>query len=227
MKSKQKRGLAPIGRAMRSLGSCMAVFMLLLSAGCLNLERKTPTFHYYLLEYEAPRISGLKPLKADIYVGRFVANAPYGSELMIYRDKKYGRDAYLYHRWRTRPAEMTQGLLARDMRESRVFHRVYREFLPRTASYELRGVVEEFLERNSSASREAVLSLRVMLSKYGESGEMKAPFFEKTYRAHQLLKQENPPGLASAMSLALREVSAVLIKDIHRVIERRATAGRP
>ncbi len=199
----------------------LALFLCL--GGCLDLKQKTPAFYYYTLEYTAPHIQGTKTLKSDLYVDRFIADPPYDTERMIYSRNKFEREAYLYHRWERRPGEMVSSLLARDLRESRTFHRVYREYLPPTDAYRLKGVVEDFLERDFSGHREAFLRMRIILSKPDKSTGNERILSEKTYLARKSLKSESPEGLAWAMSQALKEVSASLIKDISHILEKQAS----
>lgn len=226
MNTSGKRGLVSLKQMAKSFWLIIALIALLCLGGCLNLKRKTPAFYYYTLEYAAPQIPDLNPLNADIYVERFVAVPPFDTDRMIYRRRKFGRHAYLYHRWQTRPAGTASFLLARDLRESHAFHRIYREYLPPAGAYRLKGVVEDFLGWDSPDHREAVLRLRIILSKGNGSDGKETTLFEKTYLARRSTKSEDPRGLARAMSQALKEVSARLIKDIHRVIERQNLSGQ-
>ena len=219
-----EKGLESMSRMTKNSWMVIVLASTLFLWGCLSLERKTPSFFYYTLEYAVPQIPGIKPLNAAVYVERFVANPPYDTDRMIYRQEKFERDAYLYHRWRTRPAEMISFLLARDLRASRVFHRVYREYLPPVGGYKLKGVVEDFLEWDSREHKEAVLRLRIILSKGNASFGNEKSLFEKTYLARKIIQHENPNGLAQAMSQALKEVSGAVIKDIYHVLEKQDTS---
>lgn len=224
MMSKEKTGSVSMGQIKKNCRLIIVLTAILSLGGCLSLARKTPSFFYYTLEYAAPQTPGLKPLDTDIYVERFVANPPYDTDRMIYRPKRFERDAYLYHRWRTRPAEMVSSLLARDLRKSRAFHRVYREFLPPRTAYLLQGVVEDFLEWDSSHHGEALLRLRIILSSTAGPGENEESLFEKTYVARKPLEGKGPRDLARAMSQALKEISGLILQDIHHVLETRQSA---
>jgi len=226
MMSEEKNGFASTRQMKKNYWLIIALLAALSLYGCLSFERKTPSFFYYTLEYAVPQTPGLQPLNTDIYVERFVANPPYDTDRMIYRRKQFERDTYLYHRWRTRPAEMASSFVARDLRESHAFHRVYREFLPPGAAYRLQGVVEDFLEWDSSGHREALLRLRIILSRTLGSGGNEKSLFEKTYVARKPLEGKGPRDLARAMSQALKEVSAGLIQDIRHVLQKQPVARK-
>jgi cholesterol transport system auxiliary component len=152
-------------------------------------------------------------------VERFGVVSLYNTTRIVYRDTSFRRKTYVYHKWRANPGDLVTFSLSRDMKESGLFKAVlpYDSRLPN--SHRLEGTVEEFLERDTKAAWEAVLSVSVALMKEDEPDIHKKILFQKTYRAIEPCRKRNPQSLAKAMSLAMAKVSRQIIRDIYDLLQ--------
>ncbi|MBW2708892.1 MAG: hypothetical protein JRD04_06365 [Deltaproteobacteria bacterium] len=167
----------------------------------------------------APEIEDLKPIDAVIRVDRFGVAPAYNSNRMIYRDESFKRDEYVYSNWIANPGGFATYFLARDLRDSGLFKAVFTYKSHLTASYALAGFVDEFFEWDTPEGWDAVLGLSITLVVLQEPDISKRILFQKSYRVTRRCKEEHPRGLAETMSLAMREVSLKIIRDVYIVLK--------
>lgn len=192
---------------------------LLCLSGCSALNKPKPKIHHFTLEYAVPEIKDLTPLSAVLRVDRFGVAPEYNSNRMIYRDKSFKRDEYVYSKWIGNPGDITTYFLARDLRDSGLFKAVFTYKSHSDASYALEGSVDEFFEWDTPEGWNAVLRLSITLVAVGEPDVSKRILFQKSYRIAERCKEEHPRGLAETMSLAMQEVSEKIIRDVYAVLK--------
>jgi len=193
----------------------------MLIGACMNLTQPSPKVAFYTLEYEAGDIGETKPLPFAIRIERFSVAPVYNTPRIIYRDKSFIRTEYTYHKWRANPGDLVTYFLARDMKRSGLFKAVIPRDSGIPATYLLEGAVDEFLEWDSENTWKAVLGLSITLMAENEPDVSKRILFQRTYRATQTCRLEHPKALAEAMSLAMAEISARIIKDIYGQLKER------
>ncbi|MFW6334642.1 MAG: ABC-type transport auxiliary lipoprotein family protein [Desulfosalsimonas sp.] len=189
-----------------------------LACGCGGFKNPPKQVHSYILSYQSgqnaaddfPAISvlGIKPFKTA---------SLYRTEKMVYSDNPYTRSTYVYHRWAYNPAEMVENLLTRDLRKAKAAGAVVSMPDPR-ATHVLEATINEFYEDDSGDQWKAVLEITVALygSKAGQQEASGDIVMSRTYRCEKTMEKNNPLALARAMSAALREVSASMIKDLSK-----------
>ena len=187
----------------------------LVFCACLNLKQPQNKIEFYTLEYAPPRADDLEPLTLPLRVARFSVAPTYNTTRIIYRDRSFARDAYVYHRWRTNPADMVTHLLKRDMGQSGLFKAVLPQSNLLPSYHVLEGSLDEFFESDTEEGWKAVLTLGITLMDENEPDITKRILFQKTYQAIKACRQKNPRALAEAMSLALGEISSEILRDIH------------
>jgi ABC-type uncharacterized transport system auxiliary subunit len=195
--------------------------LLFLFGGCLNLKQPKNKIEYFTLEYDVPRISGLKPLPVVLRIFRFSVAPVYNTSQIIYREKSFGRDSYAYYRWRANPGDLVTYYLSRDLALSELFKAVlpYDSGFP--CSHALEGSVDEFFEWDTDENWKAVLSVSVTLMAENEPVVSKRIVFQKAYRAEKTCDRKSPKALAEAMSRAMAEVSDEILKDIYHHLNKR------
>ena len=185
------------------------------AAACSTLKQPSPRIAFYTLEYPSPRVEGLKPLSAALQVDRFAVAPMYNTSQMVYRDRAFRRDAYIYHRWRSNPGDLVTYFIARDLRESGLFKAVSPGEGELFSQYVLEGSVEEFFEWETEAEWKAVLAVSITLLVDRQPDISKRVLFQKTLSTSKIFKQKNPLGFAEAMSEAMAEVSLEIIQSIY------------
>jgi cholesterol transport system auxiliary component len=190
----------------------------LLLGGCTTINRPYQQIDYYTLEYDAPGFSNLKTLPLVIRVGRFQAAPVYNTNRMIYRQRPFTRDAYVYHLWRANPGDLVSYFLARDFQHSLVFKAVVDQNAGLVSSHIVQGMVDEFYEHDGKDAWEAVLSVSITLTANNDQGNGQTILFQKSYGVRKACRQKNPRALAEAMSSAMASMSEMIITDIYHFL---------
>lgn len=184
-------------------------------SACLDLKQPSNKIEYYSLEYDPPPMRDLEPISNVIAVELFGVSPIYNTRKIIYRDKSFKRAAYDYHKWHANPGEFVSHFLARDLQRSHLFKAVVPRNRPFPGATVLGGSVDEFLEADMPAGWQAVLSLSIILVAEHEPDAVKKILFQKTYDVRKPCRRKNPRALAEAMSQAMSEASARIIRDVY------------
>jgi cholesterol transport system auxiliary component len=187
----------------------------LLLGGCVNLKQPSRKIDYYTLEYATPQMLRPAPLSIVFKMERFAVAPTYNTSRIIFRDKSFKRNAYVYHQWRANPGDLVTHFLGRDMRQSGLFKAVLSKSGRAPSSYVLDGSVDEFFECDVDEKWMAVLSLGITLMAENEPDISKRILFQRTYGTKEACKRKNPQALAEAMSRAMAKLSTEIIEDIY------------
>lgn len=190
----------------------LAVGLVLLAAGCLEKRQPAPVKNY-VLEYPAPA-AAKKTLPQTIKVRRFNAAREADGTGMAFKPGPFQRDAYLYHRWISAPADMISDLLFRDLAASRAFAAVFGPDDTARARFELQGGLLECLQVRENGQWLARLKLTATLLDNQSKRLPGRVAWQRDYKATKPLAENSPEGLARAMSLALQDLSATLRQDL-------------
>lgn len=194
----------------------LSILWIFLLGGCFSFSSSEKPINYYTLEYDSPTINRIKTLPFSIFVEQFQVAPLYDSTQIIYRNNTCQREAYSYHKWRTNPGDMVTQLLARDFKDTGLFKAVFTLDSRFPSSHILKGTVVEFYEMDTAEHWEAVLTLSVALINKDESNPLKSVIFQNNYTIKEVCAKKNPQALAEAMSNALKKISGMIIKDIHK-----------
>lgn len=192
--------------------------LILSITSCANLSQPSLRIRYFTLEYAPPPATDSGPLPRVIKVERFSAAPIHNTSQIIYRDLSYGRMAYTHDKWRSTPPDLVTYFLARDLKHSGLFKAVLPHDTGQAYSHVLEGSVDEFLEWDLEESWEAVLTFTVTFMIAKEPDVSRRVLFQKTYQGKRPCRQKNPRALAEAMSLAMADLSAAVIRDVHAAL---------
>lgn len=189
------------------------IFLLLLCfCACSSFKQPGHKIDYYTLEYEPPQIQGIPALPLVLRVDRFSASPLYNTHQIIYRDRSFKRDAYPYEKWRATPGDLVAYYLSRDFKHVGLFKAVAPYDSRVEPSLILEGSVDEFYEWDSEDGWKAVLTVSTVLLAHPEPDVSKRILFQKTFHAVKPCKAKNLTSLSEAMSQAMAEVSAQVIR---------------
>ena len=205
---------------MKTLKLAMMMAMILaIVSGCGKLRPGDRNISYYSLEY-APPISGqTERLPVAIRIERFRISPMYDSSKIIYREKAFKLDSYVYHKWWANPADLTAYFLSRDFQHSGYFKAVFSPADNIHSTHILDGFVEEFFEEDDTESWKAVLSLNIYLLKEDHPDVNQRILMQKKYTATRPCAEKTPHALARAMSSAMSEISEQMIRDVYDVLK--------
>lgn len=188
-----------------------------LSVGCSGKNKTPGPVIFYTLDYAVPEFENSSTLPVALSVEKFTASPPYDSARIIYTTDAFTQNRYYYHQWITPPGEMVTRLLTRDLAASGRFQAVVNTREGWT-THLLTGAINEFYEQDTEDQWNAVISITVILVDNRQKNGPPRICFQKTYQRRMPCAQKNPKSLASAMSLALAEISRELTSDIQAAI---------
>ena len=193
--------------------SCICLFL----GGCFGLNQPLRKVDFYTLEYDPPKISGKKPLPCTLRIERFQVSPVYDTVKFVFREKKFHRDNYNYHKWRANPRDLITYYFTRDMRESLLFKGIFSHESLYPSSHLISGTIDEFYEHDGEPW-EAVLSLNIVLLKEIEPDLSKRILFQKNYTTRKPCQEKTPQALVEAMGNAMSALSEEIIIDIYQYL---------
>jgi len=206
----------PVTAAAALATACLAAFVL---TGCLTGGGEPPPeIRHHVVEYEPPGAVGLEPTGAVIKVDRFLTSPAYDTPEMLYRTEPYERRSYNYHRWLADPGQIVSSYLVRDLRVVELFRAVLPARSMDPARFRLAGEVEEFLEVDSDDRGAARLVVQIMLWDDDAEGIAGSLLMQSRYSLSGPERSQTAEGLAASMSKAMGELSARVLRDVHRAV---------
>jgi ABC-type uncharacterized transport system auxiliary subunit len=187
----------------------------ILCGACVSLKQPVNRIEYYTLEYPPPQMETLNPLPHVIRMDRFTVAPPYNTSQIIYRDRSFKRNAYVYYRWQPNPGAIVTTLLNRDIKNSGLFKAVLDPGSRFSSSYMIEGTVDEFFEWDTQNAWKAILTVSIILTEKNKNDIKNRILFQKTYRKAEICQQKKPKAVAEAMSQALSKISEEMIKDVY------------
>jgi len=198
----------------------LIILSTLLVCGCLNVtQHPNKKINYYTLEYDPPKAASLKSLPFVIYIERFNVAPLYDSTRIIYSQKKFIRDAYIYHKWMANPGDFVTYYLTRDIKHSSLFSTAFSSSNSYSSTHIINGTVDEFFEQDDNDIWKAVLSINITLMSKDEPDIIKSVLMQKRYSAIEPCSRKNPQSLAEAMSKAMANISDRIIKDVYKCLD--------
>ena len=197
----------------------------ILFGACVSLKQPANKIEYYTLEYPPPQMETLNPLPHVIRMDRFTATPPYNTSQIIYRDRSFKRNAYVYYRWQTNPGAIVTTMLNRDIKNSGLFKAVLDSGSRFSSSYMIEGTVDEFFEWDTQNAWKAILTVSIILTEKNKNDIKNRILFQKTYRKAEICRQKKPRAVAEAMSQALSKISEEMIIDVYDCLKVRIRDG--
>ncbi len=191
----------------------------ILFGACINLKQPVNKIEYLPLEYPPPQTGTLKPLPHVIRMDRFTVAPTYNTSQIIYRDRSFKRNAYVYYRWQSNPGALVTALLSRDIKNSGLYKAVLNPDSRFSSSFMIEGSVNEFFEWDTQDAWKAILSVSIVLMEKNKIDISNRVLFQKTYRKTEVCQQKKPEAVAEAMSRALSKISEEMIKDIYNCLK--------
>ncbi len=161
------------------------LILFLIFGGCISLKQPSRKIEHYTLEYKSKQFANLQPLPFILRVDRFQVAPPYNTNNIIYKEKEFKRDAYIYRKWKANPGDFFTYFIARDLKESSLFTGVFTLGSKVQSSHVIEGTVDEFFELDGKKHWEAVLSVNITLIADNKKNADKIVLFQKKYNAKE------------------------------------------
>lgn len=184
-------------------------------AGCVSLERETPTARTYAPTVEAP---AEKPGQGTLAVGRFEVSPRFSRREFVYRQTDVLYEADPYHLFLAEPGQLVREETERWMRRAGVFAHAGDPARFDRPDARLEGSVEEIYGdyRDATAPR-ARLAVRFLA--WNAEGRL---LLDRAYVADVPLADLGRPALVRGWEVGLRRILEALTADL-----RRAEGARP
>jgi len=176
---------------------------------------KLPETRYYQLAAPAEKHTGGDQL---LVLESLTADAAYDDDRIVYRTTPFRLDYYQYQRWSSAPGMMVGNYLEQAFETSGRFRAVVREMTP-DASAVLTGrvvAIEEVDRSKTDWVGHIVVELVLTDAKSGEA------LWTEQLEETEPLRQQNPEGLAAALSIAMARIAAHAIPVIADLTGRQA-----
>ena len=194
-------------------------FILMLALiGCGAARTTAPDVRYYTLEYDSPTLTG-QQAKAIIALNRFGVAPEFNTGNIVYRDLSFGRQEYAYHQWRSAPQALAADYLRRDLQQSGLFLAVNQSGSSLSATHQIEGMVEEWMEVDGEDRWLATASLTITLIDLRARAIPEQVLFQRTYRGSEPAAKKNPGSVVEAMSRVMRTLSGRIIADVHAAVK--------
>ncbi len=183
---------------MTSMIAIAVLFEVLLFAGCTGA--KLPDTRYYQLAAPASaKIGGdltlvMEPLTTD---------QAYDDERIVYRATPYRLDYYQYHRWSAAPGAMIGNFLEHSLEHSGRFRNVTRDMSPDAPAI-LGGRVVAIEEVDTSKGHWVG---RIVIELTLTEVKTNRVLWSEQYEETEPLQNQNPEGLARALSAAMERIA--------------------
>ncbi len=201
---------------MSSMIAIAVLFEVLLFAGCTGA--KLPDTRYYQLAAPSSETTGgdltlvLEPLTTD---------QAYDDERIVYRTTPYRLDYYQYHRWSAAPGAMVGNFLEQQLEHSGRFRSVSRDMTPDAPAI-LGGRVIAIEEVDTSKGHwVGRIALELTLTEAKTNRVLWTKQFEET----EPLANQNPEGLARALSAAMERIALKAAPQIEQRAHESAMAS--
>ncbi len=200
--------------------TAIVVLLLIFLGGCMSLKQPSLRVDYYTLDYEAQMKNAdhVKTLPVILKLRQFSAAPLYDTNKLIYRDKKYRRSSYNYHRWRANPADLVTYYLRRDLQAGHLFSAVLPPLSMTSPTYVIEGIIDEFLEDDEAGNWFAKLAVTITLKRNREIDVSKEVIFQKSFSYRMKCVDKKPASVAESMSQAMAKFSADVNSAIYQAL---------
>jgi ABC-type uncharacterized transport system auxiliary subunit len=186
-----------------------------LCVNCTGAHQAQKKTSFYLFEYDPPIITDKKLLPDTLRIKRFEISPAYDTDRIVFSDKKFTREDYNYHKWRSNPRDLVTYYLTRDLSRSQLFKAVFPHYHLGPTAYCITGTIDDFYESGGDVW-EAVLSVNIVLFKENEPDLAKRVVFQKQYSSRKTCAEKSPAAIAQAMGSAMADISSKVIADIYQ-----------
>jgi len=190
--------------------------ILLVFAGCINMQGAPSKIDYFTFEYTPERPTRAITTPYILKIDGFHVSSVYDDDRFLFRSGAFKRNQFPRYRWRANPGELVADYLARDITQASVFRAVIRaETIPNT-THLLTGTVEEFYQDVQQDSRwQAILTVNALLVDNTTAPGDNGILFQQHYSYHEPFDEKTTQGFVAAMSQAMQKLSQAILKDVY------------
>ena len=196
----------------------IALTMLILLSGCIDMKNPAPKTDFYTFEYPPPENTHAITTPYILKIDTFGVSPVYDDNRFLYRIEAFKRNEFSHHRWRAHPGDLVSDYLTRDFTHASFLRAVITtESIP-AYTHLLTGTVEEFYQRIENNQWLAILSVRILLLEETSGPIDSNILFQHRYSFQEEITDKTPAGFVGGMSQAMQKLSEILIGDVFDAI---------
>lgn len=197
----------------------LTLLLMIPIAGCLNLPREELVVQRYSIDPPEDVTPTTNPTDYSIMIMPFQVGAEQKGERILFRDDRFGKDYYFYHRWIVSPEKMLRDALAEHLKEWGLFGGGV--FLVQTGvvpNYELHGRLSRLYVDNTRKKYSAVLEVEITLLKIDPVSYTKTMVFQNTYSITEPRENKRIATFIEAANITNKKWIDLLEVDLFNVV---------
>lgn len=193
-----------------------AALLIVLSSGCVSLERGYPDKRFYVLEVRTPPATSGPERDEILQVSPLRISPRYQDRSFVYRISDNGFESDFYNQFIAPPAGLISEEIRKGLISARIFKYVISASNSQAPSYVLEGTVNgiygDFKNSNAPA---AVIDLEFFLT--SDLPAKPGILMQKRYVQSVPVSGRSPEALVKSWDLALEQILAALTTDLSAV----------
>ncbi|HET9918172.1 MAG TPA: ABC-type transport auxiliary lipoprotein family protein [Candidatus Binatia bacterium] len=193
-----------------------AALLIVLSSGCVSLERGYPDKRFYVLEVRTPPATSGPERDEILQVSPLRISPRYQDRSFVYRISDNGFESDFYNQFIAPPAGLISEEIRKGLISARIFKYVISASNSQAPSYVLEGTVNgiygDFKNSNAPA---AVIDLEFFLT--SDLPAKPGILMQKRYVQSVPVSGRSPEALVKSWDLALEQILAALTADLSAV----------
>ena len=193
-----------------------AALSIVLSSGCVSLERGYPDKRFYVLEVRTPAAISGSERDEILQVSPLRISPRYQDRSFVYRISDNGFESDFYNQFIAPPAGLISEEIRKGLISARIFKYVISASNSQAPSYVLEGTVNGIYgDFKNSHAPAAVIDLEFFLT--SDLPAKPGILMQKRYVQSVPVSGRSPEALVKSWDLALEHILAALIADISTV----------
>jgi cholesterol transport system auxiliary component len=193
-----------------------AALSIVLSSGCVSLERGYPDKRFYVLEVRTPAAISGSERDEILQVSPLRISPRYQDRSFVYRISENGFEADFYNQFIAPPAGLISEEIRKGLISARIFKYVISASNSQAPSYVLEGTVNGIYgDFKNSHAPAAVIDLEFFLT--SDLPAKPGILMQKRYVQSVPVSGRSPEALVKSWDLALEQIIAALTADLSTV----------
>ena len=197
------------------MGRMVSMLILVLFAGCVQLQRENPQRDFFTLEAPRPERSTAAPRFGELRLEPLQVAPAYAGKLFVYRTGQLQYEEDYYNRFFAAPAQVITEAAARWLRAAGLFRTVYLRPAPVEPAWHLSGSVDALYGDFQAQPAKAVMEISFDLLHEGGNGD--STVLRRDYRREIPLQGTTAAALAAGWSEALAQILDEFEQDLRNL----------
>jgi len=197
------------------------LILIVLMAGCANVNKSYPERTYYMFEISG-NTTPITPVKGTtVEVKRLSISPGSQGKQFIYRTTDISYESDFYNQFFRPPSNIMTEAVSQWLDKAGLFEDVLNPVSEAFPEYLIEGnVIELYGDYRNQAAAKAVMRIQFYLLKTSELSDEPAIIFGKTYVSEKPIGAATPQALMNGWNLALEDILGEFLKDLSYHLKR-------